>query len=124
MRWDIEISIRETKTLMDINVLRSQSKDMLKKELLIALCAYNMVRRKIAESVGLTDISPQNDILQKFPPFDSRVFLDKRGRVFYKRSPGRYGYAHVSDMQTPDTSSKRKTTTLSKKNQTWKISKI
>jgi hypothetical protein len=31
-RWDIDISIREIKTLMDINVLRSKTPEMLKKE--------------------------------------------------------------------------------------------
>ena len=42
-RRDIEISIREVKTLMDINVLRSKSCAMLKKELGIVLTACNTV---------------------------------------------------------------------------------
>ena len=49
-RWDIEITIREIKTLMDINVLRSKTPDMMEKELLIALTAYNTVRKIIAQS--------------------------------------------------------------------------
>lgn len=49
-RWDTEISIREVKTLMDINVLRSKSCAMLKKELGIALTACNMVRKIIANA--------------------------------------------------------------------------
>jgi len=31
-RWDIEVSIREIKTIMDINILRSKTPEMLKKE--------------------------------------------------------------------------------------------
>jgi hypothetical protein len=94
MRWDIEISIREVKTIMDINVLRSKSRDMMLKELIIALIAYNMLRKKIAESANLIDFSPQEDIFQKCAPFGRTVLLDKRGRVFYKWSPGRYGYVN------------------------------
>jgi hypothetical protein len=124
MRWDIEISIREVKTIMDINVLRSKSRDMMLKELLIALTAYNLLRKKIAESADPVGFSPQNDIFQKFASFGRTVLLDKRGRVFYKRSPGRYGYADKKNKKTTDSASKRKTTALSKKNQTGKISKI
>jgi IS4 transposase len=65
MRWDIEISIREIKTIMDINILRSKSREMLFKELITALTAYNMVRKMIAESADEVGIPPQNDIFQK-----------------------------------------------------------
>ena len=108
MRWDIEISIRETKTLMDINVLRSKSRDMMLKELLIALTAYNLVRKKIAESAGTVGFSPQNDLFQKCASFGRAFLLDKRGRVFYKWSPGRHGYAYEKNKHTSDSSPKRK----------------
>ena len=124
MRWDIEISIREIKTLMDINVLRSKSRDMLFKELLIALIAYNMVRKVIAKSADKVGFPPQEDIFQKYSPFGRTVLLDKKGRVFFKWSPGRYGYANVSNQQATASSSKRKETALLEKNETGKISKI
>ena len=116
MRWDIEITIREIKTLMDINILRSKSRDMLFKEIITALIAYNMVRKKIAESADNVGIPPQNDFFQKCSPFDRHVLLDKKGRVFFKWSPGRYGYANVSNLRTLDTTPKRKKTTLQTKN--------
>jgi IS4 transposase len=94
MRWDIEISIREIKTLMDINVLRSKSRDMLFKELIIALIAYNMVRKLIAKSADKVGFPPQEDIFQKCSPFGRTVLLDKKGRVFFKWSPGRLGYTN------------------------------
>ena len=116
MRWDIEISIREIKTLMDINILRSKSRDMLFKELIIAIIAYNMVRKVIAESADNVGIPPQNDIFQKCSPFNRNVLLDKKGRVFFKWSPGRYGYTNVSNCRTLDSTPKRKKTTLHAKN--------
>jgi hypothetical protein len=116
MRWDIEISIREVKTIMDINVLRSKSREMLFKELLIALTAYNLVRKVIAKSADKLGFSPQKDIFPKFDSSSSTVFLDKRGRVFCKKSPGRYGYAVGTNQQASDTAQKGEKTTLSKKN--------
>jgi hypothetical protein len=114
MRWDIEISIRETKTLMDINVLRSKSKDMLFMELVIALVAYNMVRKIIAKTAdNNVSCSPQENIFQKCSPFGRTVLLDKKGRVFFKWSPGRYGYTNESNRKASDSASKREKQTLS-----------
>ena len=124
MRWDIEISIREIKTIMDINVLRSKSREMMFKELSIALTAYNLVRKKIAESADTVGFSPQKDLFQKCASFGRTFLLDKRGRVFYKWSPGRHGYANEKNKQTSDTLSKREKKTLHTKNETWEISKI
>jgi hypothetical protein len=99
-RWDIEISIREVKTIMDINVLRSKSRAMLFKELLIALTAYNLVRKVIAKSADKVGFSPQKDFFPKFNSIDRTFFLDKRGRVLFKKSPGRIGYADGTNKKT------------------------
>ena len=116
MRWDIEISIREIKTIMDINVLRSKSREMLFKELITSLTAYNLIRKLIAKSAGKAGFSPQEDIFQKFNPFGRTVLLDRKGRVFFKWSPGRYGYDNDgTNQKTSDTASKRKNSTLYKK---------
>jgi hypothetical protein len=88
-RRDIEICIREIKTLMDINVLRSKSPDMLEKELTASLIAYNLVRYTIAGSVENTDFSPQRDIFYECTPSNRTVLLDKRGRVVRRWSSGR-----------------------------------
>ena len=115
-RWDIEISIRETKTIMDINVLRSKSREMLFKELIIALTAYNLIRKVIAKTADKVGFPPQKDIFQEYSPFGRTVLLDKKGRVFFKWSPGRYGYADGTNQQTYNTVSKGEKATLSKKN--------
>ena len=46
-RWDIEISIREIKTIMAINILRSQTPEMALKELTVSLSSYNLIRKLI-----------------------------------------------------------------------------
>ena len=88
-RWDIEICIREIKTLMDINVLRAKSPDMLKKELIASLTAYNFVRYIIAKSVENTNFSPQRNIFYECSPTNRTILLDKKGRVFNRWSSGR-----------------------------------
>lgn len=90
-RWDIEITIREVKTLMDINIVRSKSENMVFKEITIALTAYNMVRKIIAKSVEQTDLSPQEDLIQEFFEANKTILIDKKGRVYNRWSPGRYG---------------------------------
>jgi hypothetical protein len=94
-RWDVEICIREIKTLMDINVLRAKSPDMLQKELAASLIAYNFVRHIIAKSVENTDFSPQRDIFCECTPTNRIILLDKKGRVFDMCSSGRNRKAEV-----------------------------
>ena len=88
-RWNIEICIREIKTLMDINVLRAKKPEMLEKELIASLIAYNFVRYLIAKSVENTDFSPQRDIFYECTPTNRTILLDKKGRVFNRWSSGR-----------------------------------
>ena len=90
-RWDIEITIRETKTLMDINIIRSKSEAMVFKEVTIALTAYNMIRKIIARSAGKTGFPPQEDIIQEFFEANKTILIDKKGRIYNRWSPGRYG---------------------------------
>jgi hypothetical protein len=90
-RWDIEITIRETKTLMDINIIRSKSEDMALKEVTIALTAYNMMRKIIAKSVEKTDFPPKENLIQEFFEANKTVLVDKKGRIYNRWSPGRYG---------------------------------
>jgi hypothetical protein len=92
-RWDIEITIREIKTLMDINVVRSKSEDMMFKEVVIALTAYNMIRKIIAKSVEETDLSPQENIIQELFEANKTILIDKKGRLYNRWSSGRYGQA-------------------------------
>jgi hypothetical protein len=88
-RWDIEIGIREIKTLMDINILRSKTPEMALKELTVALATYNLIRKVIYASIKDLPFSPKDDFIQKFYTINKDVLVDKKGRVYSKWSTGR-----------------------------------
>ena len=88
-RWDIEISIREVKTIMGINVLRSKTKEMVDKELKVSLSAYNLIRTIIYESIKGFPFSPEGDIIYKFYTHNKDVLIDKKGRIYSRWSTGR-----------------------------------
>jgi hypothetical protein len=121
-RWDIEITIREVKTIMDINVFRGKSDDIVKKELASAFIAYNLIRTIIAQSAKGTDFSPQGDIIQEFFEDNKDLYIDIRGRVYNRWSTGRYGKVekeNTKENYNPETRKK-----ISKKNEERSVSKI
>jgi hypothetical protein len=99
-RWDIEISIREMKTIMDINIVRAKSPNTAYKEVITALIAYNYIRRIIAKTTENSDFSPETDIIQKYYENYKQVFVDKLGRKYSKWSPGRRGYTDERNTET------------------------
>ncbi len=88
-RWDIEVSIREIKTIMDINILRSKTPEMLKKELIVSLTAYNLIRQMIYASLKDLPFSPKEDFIYKFYTNNKAILIDKKGRVYNRWSTGR-----------------------------------
>ncbi len=90
-RWDIEITIREIKTIMDVNVLRGKTDDIVKKELISAFIAYNLIKKVIMQSTEKTAFSPERDIIQEFFENNKDIRIDRKGRVYTRWSPGRYG---------------------------------
>ena len=88
-RWDIEISIREIKTIMDINVLRSRTPEMALKELTVSLATYNLIRKTIYASIKDLPFSPEEDFIYQFYTVNKDVLIDKKGRVYNRWSTGR-----------------------------------
>jgi hypothetical protein len=88
-RWDIEISIQEVKTIMDINILRSKTPDMIIKELYVSIATYNLIRQIIYNSIRGMPFSPKEDFIQKFYTINKDIFIDKKGRVYSRWSTGR-----------------------------------
>lgn len=88
-RWDIEISIREIKTIMNINVLRSKTPEMLEKELNVSLAAYNIIRKIIYASLKDLPFPPKEDFIYKFYTLNKSILIDKKGRVYSRWSTGR-----------------------------------
>jgi len=88
-RWDIEISIREIKTVMDINILRSKTPEMALKELNVSLATYNLIRKIIHSSTENLDFSPKEDFIYQFYTLNKNILIDKKGRVYNRWSSGR-----------------------------------
>jgi len=108
-RWDIEIGIREIKTIMDINVLRSKTPDMALKELAATLAAYNLIRKVIYASIRDLPFSPKEDFIQKFYTFNQDILIDKTGRVYNRWSTGRRRTEAIdSQTDAPKTKTKQK----------------
>ena len=49
-RWDVELFFRDIKTTMGMDILRCQTPEMIKKEILMHFIAYNCVRRLMCEA--------------------------------------------------------------------------
>lgn len=62
-RWQVELDLRSIKTVMQMEVLRCKSPEMVKKEIAVHLLAYNLVRAVMAQAAFLgqstTRYSPQ-----------------------------------------------------------------
>jgi hypothetical protein len=102
-RWDVEITIREIKTMMDMNIARSKTEDMVFKEYAVAFTAYNLIRKMVALSVEETDFPPQGDIFQKlFAPYKNPL-VDRKGRVYSRWAPGRPAANHQKNGTASDT---------------------
>jgi hypothetical protein len=88
-RWDIEISVREVKTIMDINVLRSKTPEMALKELTVSLATYNLIRKIIYASIKDLPFPPKGDFIHEFYTNHKALLIDKKGRVYSRWSTGR-----------------------------------
>lgn len=88
-RWDIEIGIREIKTVMDVNILRSKTPEMALKELTVSLATYNLIRKIIYASITDLHFSPKEDFIFKFYTANKSIHVDKKGRVYNRWSTGR-----------------------------------
>ena len=55
-RWDVELFFRDIKTTMGMDILRCQSPDMIRKEILMNFIAYNGVRRLMYEAAEKAEL--------------------------------------------------------------------
>jgi hypothetical protein len=58
-RWQIELDFRAIKTMMQMDVLRCKSPDMVRKEIAVHLLAYNLVRTVMAQAACLAHLLPR-----------------------------------------------------------------
>ncbi len=62
---------------------------MLKKELIVSLTAYNLIRQMIYASLKDLPFSPKEDFIYKFYTNNKAILIDKKGRVYNRWSTGR-----------------------------------
>ena len=59
-RWDAEINLRSLKTIMQMDVLRGETPEMVRKEIWACLLAYNQIRTVIAQAASQHGKPPCN----------------------------------------------------------------
>jgi len=58
-RWNVETDLRSLKQTLDMETVRAQSPDMLAKELILGVAAYNIVRTIMAQAAEQTGVQPR-----------------------------------------------------------------
>lgn len=56
-RWDVELFFRDIKTTMGLDILRCQTPEMIRKEVLMYFIAYNCIRRLMCEAAKEADLA-------------------------------------------------------------------
>jgi len=56
-RWDVELFFRDIKTTMGMDVLRCQTPEMIRKEVLMHFIAYNCIRQLMSEAAKEADLA-------------------------------------------------------------------
>lgn len=106
-RWDVEVGIREVKTIMDTNILRSKTPEMALKELTVSLATYNLIRKVLYASIKDLPFSPKEDFIFKFYTYNKDLLIDKKGRVYNRWSSGRRRIdSDNTETDTPETKTK------------------
>jgi hypothetical protein len=84
-RWQIELDFRAIKTVMQRDVLRCKSPDMVRKEIAVHLLAYNLVRAVMAQAACLAHLLPRQlsfkATLQVLNAFEESLRFCPRVRV-------------------------------------------
>jgi len=57
-RWDAELNLRSLKTVLQMDVLRGKTPEMVRKEIWAHLLAYNLIRKVMAQAAQGFDVKP------------------------------------------------------------------
>lgn len=94
-RWDIEIGFREIKKILKMDHLRGKTVEMVKKEVYAHWIVYNIIRLIMYNaSVKNNDnfFSLGEAFQTEYSIYKNKDYnLDKLGRTYIRKSPGRYG---------------------------------
>jgi hypothetical protein len=89
-RWHIELDLRAIKSVMQMEVLRCKSPQMVRKEIAVHLLAYNLVRAVMAHAAFLGHALPRQlsfkATLQLIRAFEENLRHAPRARQFHRRA--------------------------------------
>lgn len=101
-RWQVELDLRSIKTVMQMEVLRCKSPEMVKKEIAVHLLAYNLVRAVMAQAASLGHVLPRQlsfkATLQLVRAFEENLRYAPRGRLTLRRA---YLLAGIARLRLP-----------------------
>jgi Transposase DDE domain len=84
-RWQIELDFRSIKTVMQMEILRCKSPEMIQKEIAVHLLAYNLVRTVMAQAACLAHLLPRQlsfkATLQVLNAFEENLRFCPRARL-------------------------------------------
>jgi len=93
-RWDIELSFKEIKIVMQLTHTRGKSVDTVKKEIISHLIVYNILRRTMQDVFAQEgeDFFSLRKAIYEDDSFGSEdtAYIDRLGRSYARKSPGRY----------------------------------
>lgn len=102
-RWQVELDLRSIKTVMQMDVLRCKSPEMVKKEIAVHLLAYNLVRAVMAQAASLGHVLPRQlsfkAALQLIRAFEENLRHAPQGRQELRRA---YLLAGIAHLRLPD----------------------
>jgi Transposase DDE domain len=81
-RWNIELDLRSIKSVMQMDVLRCKTPEMVRKEMWVHLLGYNLVRKLMADAAVIQGCKPREvsfkGALQTFRAFQTVLeFVDE-----------------------------------------------
>jgi len=101
-RWQVELDLRSIKTVMQMDVLRCKSPEMVKKEIAVHMLAYNLVRAVMAQAAFLGHVLPRQlsfkASLQLIRAFEENLRHAPRGRLALRRA---YLLAGIAQLRLP-----------------------
>lgn len=88
-RWLVEIDLKAIKTTMNMDILRSKTPEMIRKEIWAHLLAYNLIRKVMAQAANIHNKHPRTlsfslavQAIQSFR--NAQIFCEHKAEVYKK----------------------------------------
>jgi hypothetical protein len=92
LRWNVETDLRTIKKTIRLEMLRCKTPDMIAKELILAVSAYNLVRAVIQESARRTGLDPRQysftqvqDLINTWLPNLATITSERKRKAEFER---------------------------------------